>query len=219
MRFSLDLCFFHRFLAVLNPTDPPATRWCSEPPDPITSTGRQRVPFFSTQFRRVNSGLGTNPTHGQPYHQSPTPTTMVTLHHHHELDPQRKSMVITVPTMANLHKSKPITPIYCTMTHHTPNPLRPKPTTHHPATTKFDSKPQSSDPQSMTITPQPTTAYNRWTTTIGRPQSSNRGREKKEVKEERERHNWEKETLGLNKKTVFFLTIQLQWAVINNNSL
>ena len=46
VRFSSDLCFFHRFLAVLNPTDPPATRWCSEPPNPITPTGQRRVPFF-----------------------------------------------------------------------------------------------------------------------------------------------------------------------------
>ena len=67
MRFSSDLCFFHRFLAVPNPTYPPATRWCSEPPDPITPPGRRRVPFFSTRFRRVGSRLGTNPTWIDPW--------------------------------------------------------------------------------------------------------------------------------------------------------
>ena len=47
------------------------------------------------------------------------------------------------PTISNLYKSKPITSIYCTMTHYNPDPLQPRPTTHHPTATRFDLHPST----------------------------------------------------------------------------
>ena len=67
VKFSPHLCFFHCFLAVPNLTDPPTTCWCFELPYPITPTGRQRVSFFSTWFRRVDYELGTNLTQTDPW--------------------------------------------------------------------------------------------------------------------------------------------------------
>ena len=59
--------FSHRVLRSMTPTDPPATRWWSEPSDPITSVGRWRVHFFPTRFQRVGSRLGTNLTRTDPW--------------------------------------------------------------------------------------------------------------------------------------------------------
>ena len=51
----------------MTPTNPLATRWWSEPPDPITPAGWRQVHFFPTRFRQVGSELGINPTRIDPW--------------------------------------------------------------------------------------------------------------------------------------------------------
>ena len=84
---------------------------------------------------------------------------------------QAKNTHTHKPTKANLHKSKPITTIYYTMTHHAPDPLRPRPKTHHPATTKFNSHPTTSrsvthDPQEPKPRPSDHRTHAHWTTIV-----------------------------------------------------
>ena len=70
MRFSPDLEFSYCFLEFSQKPDAdrPARHPLKFDPDqPVYSGGQQRVRFFKTQFRRVGSGLGTNPTRTNPW--------------------------------------------------------------------------------------------------------------------------------------------------------